>query len=70
MNSSKFKFTNNLLKASNSDNIDNAINEWCNIYEEKRNKLDGLCICGRKVKNKRNQSGKIKRMETSSIFKS
>ena len=51
MNNSKFKFTNNLLKASNSDNIDNAINEWCNIYEEKRNKLDGLCICGRKVKN-------------------
>ena len=45
-----YKFNTNLLKASSSQILNDAKKEWCVIYEEEREKQDGLCICQRKVK--------------------
>ena len=50
-NTAKYKFNTNLLKASQSINLEDAKKEWKIIYEEKREENDGLCICQRKVKN-------------------
>jgi hypothetical protein len=47
----KYKFNTNLLKASYSQELENAIKEWNIICDEKRNINDGICICQRKVKN-------------------
>jgi len=47
---SVYKFSTNLLRASSSQNIEDAKNEWYVIYDEVRDKIDGLCICQRKVK--------------------
>jgi hypothetical protein len=45
-----YKFNTNLLKASSSQILKDAKKEWCVIYEEERDKQDGLCICQRNVK--------------------
>ena len=45
-----YKFNTNLLKASSSQILKDAKKEWRVIYEEERDKQDGLCICQRNVK--------------------
>ena len=49
--SAKFNFKENLLKASNDENIDIAIKEWLFLAEERRTELDRVCICQHKLKN-------------------
>jgi hypothetical protein len=49
--SNKYNFNNNLLKASISDNIEDAHKEWQVICTHDRNDTDAHCICGHVVKN-------------------
>ena len=49
--SAKFNFKENLLKASNDENIDIAIKEWLILAEERRTELDRVCICQHRLKN-------------------
>jgi hypothetical protein len=51
MATAKYKFNENLIKASHNKDLNNAKKEWHIIYQEKREKQDGLCICQHKVKN-------------------
>jgi hypothetical protein len=45
-------FDKNLLRFSNSDNIDKAILEWAFIREESHDEWNGQCICNKsKLKN-------------------
>ena len=46
----KYKFDTNLIKASHSKDLETAKKEWKIIFTEKRDEIDGLCICQRKVK--------------------
>jgi type I site-specific restriction-modification system R (restriction) subunit len=47
----KNKFNSNLLKVSENEELNKAIKEWGCIHTEKRDELDCVCICQRKVKN-------------------
>jgi len=47
----KYNFDANLISASYNKELTHSKKEWVFIYEEKRDKQDGVCICQRKVKN-------------------
>ena len=46
-----YKFKSNLLDASYSSNYDIALQEWKEVKIEKREEIDRVCICTRKIKN-------------------
>ena len=46
-----YDFNSNLLKASESKNIDEAKTEWFIVRKEERDINSGRCICNRKIKN-------------------
>ena len=48
--SSSYKFKQNILKASNSSEFEDAKKEWIFIYKESREEQDRLCICQHKIK--------------------
>lgn len=48
--SAKYNFDENLLKASESDVLEDAKQEWELLCSDKRENQDGQCICQRKVK--------------------
>jgi hypothetical protein len=46
-----YQFNINLLKLSNSNDIEIAKTEWYEIYRENRQEQTGICICQHKIKN-------------------
>jgi hypothetical protein len=46
----RYNFQSNLLKVSAIENMDFALYEWYFLFKEKREKIDGHCICSHKIK--------------------
>jgi hypothetical protein len=46
----KYEFKKNLLRASHCKEFEGAKKEWVIVYDEKRDKQDGKCICQRNIK--------------------